>query len=76
MNTAYTLIRRHCHNQLVERGWPDDLDIETNLSYCQGDGVAFYGRIHTCCILKLLPELAGRGYLSEQDWREVDDCIG
>ncbi len=76
MNTAYTLIRRHCHNQLVERGWPDDLDIETNLSYCQGDGVAFYGRIHTCCILKLLPEMAGRGYLSEQDWREVDDCIG
>ncbi|EIZ2183948.1 hypothetical protein E7W39_04005 [Cronobacter sakazakii] len=76
MNTAYTLIRRHCHNQLVERGWPDDLDIETNLSYCQGDGVAFYGRIHTYCILKLLPELAGRGYLSEQDWREMDNCIG
>ncbi|EOW6411126.1 MULTISPECIES: hypothetical protein [Cronobacter] len=76
MNTAYTLIRRHCHNQLVERGWPDDLDIETNLSYCQGDGVAFYGRIHTYCIIQLLPGLAGRGYLSEQDWQEMDDCIG
>ncbi|QMV54154.1 hypothetical protein [Ewingella americana] len=41
MNTAYTLIVRHCHNQLVARGWPASMEISANLSYRQGTASHF-----------------------------------
>lgn len=71
MNTAYTLIVRHCHNQLVARDWPDNMSIDTHLSYSQGDGVAFYGRLNTDALVSILPALERRGHLSEQAASEL-----
>jgi len=71
MNTAYTLIIRHCHNQLVARSWPDNMSIDTHLSYSQGDGVAFYGRLNTDALVSILPALERRGHLSEQTASEL-----
>lgn len=65
MNTAYTLIVRHCHNQLVARDWPATMDVTANLSYRQGDGVAFYGRINANELCVLLAALEGRGVIAE-----------
>lgn len=39
-------ISEHFAYKLKEKGFPTD-DIEYSLSYCQGDGMAFYGRIST-----------------------------
>lgn len=76
MNTAYALINRLFCNSLISHGWPDDLELDTNLSHCQGDGVAFYGRVHTGCILRLLAALTERGHLSEQERQILDESIG
>lgn len=75
MNTAYTLIVRHCHNQLVARGWPASMEISANLSYRQGDGVAFYGRLDTHALLALLPVLAVRGVITEAVAGELSTVI-
>ncbi len=39
------MIKDYIQHRLVELGYPDDLTIEFSLGYCQGDGVAFYGKI-------------------------------
>ncbi|MBN3263004.1 NgrC [Pectobacterium brasiliense] len=65
METAYLMITRHCRNTLCERQWPTTLEVAANLSYSQGDGVAFYGRLDKKDLLRLLPALRKRGHLSE-----------
>lgn len=76
MNTAYSLVNRHFRKILLAHGWPDDLDLDINLSYCQGDGVAFYGRVHTGCILTLLTALTEHGHLDEQEREILDKAVG
>lgn len=76
MNTAYSLVNRHFRKILIAHGWPDDLDLDINLSYCQGDGVAFYGRVHTGCILTLLAALTEHGHLSEAERGILDEAVG
>ncbi|MFC1040772.1 hypothetical protein ACFGWM_03400 [Pasteurella multocida] len=39
------ILHTYFNSQLVNAGLPDDLEICWSLSYCQGDGVAFYGNI-------------------------------
>lgn len=39
------------------KGFPSDLTIEWSLSYCQGDGVAFYGQLSIDECAELLPKL-------------------
>jgi len=46
--------------QLAERGF-EETDVYWSLGYCQGDGVAFYGRVH------------GES-LKEKDGGETADC--
>ncbi|MDU8924331.1 hypothetical protein RYD26_05310 [Pasteurellaceae bacterium LIM206] len=40
-----TILQTYFDNKLVEAGFPGGLKIEYSLSYCQGDGMAFYGDI-------------------------------
>lgn len=40
-------------NELVKAGFPEDLNVEYSLSYCQGDGVAFYGYLDTKDLINL-----------------------
>lgn len=63
MNNAYRFIHRHTRNTLIARGWPTEMDIQTNLSYSQGDGVAFYGRLSASELALLLPDIALRGLM-------------
>ena len=76
MNTAYSLVNRHFCKILIAHGWPDDLDLDINLSYCQGDGVAFYGRVYTGCILTLLAALTEHGHLSVAERVILDEAVG
>lgn len=39
------IVTEHFKNRLSGLGYPDDLQVEWSLSYCQGDGMAFYGRL-------------------------------
>ena len=77
MNTAYRFIHRHTRNTLVARGWPTEMDIQTRLSYSQGDGVAFYGSLTAAQLVHLLPEIALRGLMDDRNMRElVDEVAG
>ncbi|PJG82794.1 hypothetical protein [Caviibacterium pharyngocola] len=40
-----TILQDFFNHKLVEAGFPDGLNIEYSLSYCQGDGMAFYGTL-------------------------------
>ncbi|MEZ6878308.1 hypothetical protein [Enterobacter sp. KBR-315C3_2022] len=77
MNTAYRFIHRHTRNTLIARGWPAEMDIQTRLSYSQGDGVAFYGSLTAAQLVHLLPEIALRGLMDDRNMRElVDEVAG
>ncbi|MGX2950669.1 hypothetical protein ACWIUA_07180 [Ursidibacter sp. B-7004-1] len=41
------ILTAYFNSQLVNAGLPDDLEINWSLSYCQGDGVAFYGTLYS-----------------------------
>ncbi|MFZ7240844.1 hypothetical protein ACLSYN_07225 [Avibacterium avium] len=41
------ILHTYFDNKLVEAGFPSELTIESSLSYSQGDGVAFYGRLYS-----------------------------
>ncbi|HDR2357177.1 TPA: hypothetical protein QCH65_004424, partial [Enterobacter roggenkampii] len=71
MNTAYRFIHRHTRNTLIARGWPAEMDIQTRLSYSQGDGVAFYGSLTSAQLVHLLPEIALRGLMDDRNMREL-----
>ena len=75
MNTAHTLIIRHCRNQLIARGWPSSLEVDTNQHYRAGDGVAFYGKLETKTLLALLPVLQAKGLLDENAVAELKETI-
>ncbi|HHW7520678.1 TPA: hypothetical protein ACU18R_002439 [Mannheimia haemolytica] len=51
------LLQTYFQQQLVTAGFPDDLKIEYSLSHCQGDGVAFYGRLGTDDLIQLFNHL-------------------
>lgn len=53
------MLEQHFRRTLKNLGYPDDLKIEWSLGYCQGDGVAFYGRIGLDEIHALLQRLYG-----------------
>lgn len=40
-----TELKRYFNHRLTQLGYDDDMDIRYNLGYCQGDGMAFYGKI-------------------------------
>ncbi|HCL8067261.1 hypothetical protein JJQ50_08895 [Enterobacter cloacae] len=71
INTAYHFIHRHTRNTLIARGWPAEMDIQTRLSYSQGDGVAFYGSLTSAQLVHLLPEIALRGLMDDRNMREL-----
>jgi len=77
MTTVYRFIHRHTRNTLIARGWPEDMDIQTRLSYSQGDGVAFYGSLTAAHLVHLLPEIALRGLMDDRNMRVlVDEVAG
>lgn len=47
----------YLHAKLLERGFPAELKLYYSLSYCQGDGVAFYGSLSKAALENLLPYL-------------------
>ena len=47
------ILHAYFNSQLVNAGLPDGLKIEWSLSYCQGDGKAFYGNINYSQWIKL-----------------------
>ncbi|MEL7630884.1 hypothetical protein AAGW04_18070 [Pectobacterium aroidearum] len=51
------------------------MEIATNLSYSQGDGVAFYGRLNAEDLIRLLPALHQRGHLSDLALIELTEEI-
>ncbi|MFJ5375202.1 hypothetical protein ACIPTP_22005 [Pectobacterium versatile] len=75
MSTTYLMVTRHCCNELAARQWPVTMEIAANLSYSQGDGVAFYGRLNTEDLIRLLPALHQRGHLSDLALIELTEEI-
>ena len=75
MSNAYRFIHRHTRNTLVARRWPAEMDIQTNLSYSQGDGVAFYGRLSANELVLLLPEIALRGLMDDGAMQTLRELI-
>lgn len=75
MSNAYRFIHRHTRNTLTARGWPAELDVQTNLSYSQGDGVAFYGRLSANDLVLLLPEIALRGLMEGSVMQSLRELI-
>lgn len=51
------LLHAYFSSQLVDAGFPDDLDIHWSLGYCQGDGMAFYGRISFTEMIELVRKI-------------------
>lgn len=51
------MINDHFKHRLVTLGYPDDLQIEFSLGHCQGDGVAFYGKIGNEAAERLMKRL-------------------
>lgn len=47
----------YLRENLIERGFPKDLNLYYSLSYSQGDGVAFYGSLSKEALENLLPYL-------------------
>lgn len=40
-----SVLSTYFRNALVKAGFPEELKVEYSLSYCQGDGIAFYGTL-------------------------------
>ena len=51
------VLTAYFNSQLVNAGFPDDLEINWSLGHCQGDGVAFYGKITHICWLGLFQRI-------------------
>lgn len=51
------ILHAYFNSQLVNAGLPDGLKIEWSLSYCQGDGMAFYGNINYSQWIKLFSHI-------------------
>ncbi|OOS00899.1 hypothetical protein B0187_00985 [Haemophilus paracuniculus] len=51
------ILQTYLNQQLVKAGFPDGLKIEYHLDYCQGDGVAFYGRLYQEDLIRLFNHL-------------------
>ncbi|AWW69153.1 hypothetical protein C4O89_07515 [Mannheimia haemolytica] len=49
-----SVLNTYFKHALVKAGFPDTLDMEYSLSHCQGDGVAFYGRLGTDDLMSIL----------------------
>lgn len=75
MSNAYRFIHRQTRNTLTARGWPAEMDIQTNLSYSQGDGVAFYGRLSASELVLLLPGIALRGLMEDTAMQTLRELI-
>lgn len=75
MNAFNNLFNRHCQNTLLAHGWPEDLELDYSLRYCQGDGVAFYGVLHDKEILTLLSGLLKDTHITEKLAEEVAEVI-
>ncbi|HHW7566915.1 TPA: hypothetical protein ACU21S_000193 [Mannheimia haemolytica] len=52
-----SVLNTYFKHALVKAGFPDTLDMEYSLSHCQGDGVAFYGRLGTDDLIQLFNHL-------------------
>ncbi|WP_289365480.1 hypothetical protein [Mannheimia haemolytica] len=52
-----SVLNTYFKHALVKAGFPDTLDIEYSLIHCQGDGVAFYGRLGTDDLIQLFNNL-------------------
>lgn len=48
-----SVLNTYFRNELVKAGFPEHLEVEYSLSYCQGDGVAFYGYLDTEDLINL-----------------------
>ncbi|MFC6674000.1 NgrC [Marinobacterium aestuariivivens] len=51
------MLQDYFQHRLVSLGYPEDFTVEYSLGYCQGDGVAFYGRIDDDSAEKLMKRL-------------------
>ncbi|TDB44294.1 NgrC [Photorhabdus luminescens subsp. mexicana] len=51
------MIKQHFQNELIKRGYPENLTIEYSLGYCQGDGMAFYGDLGVDDVKALMKRL-------------------
>lgn len=51
------LLTAYFKRELVSAGFPDDLQVEWSLSYCQGDGMAFYGDLSFDDLVTLSPKI-------------------
>ncbi|HDL5009559.1 TPA: hypothetical protein PXA24_002360 [Mannheimia haemolytica] len=52
-----SVLNTYFKHALVKAGFPDTLNIEYSLNHCQGDGVAFYGRLGTDDLIQLFNHL-------------------
>ena len=51
------ILTSYFNTQLINAGFPDDLEINWSLGHCQGDGMAFYGKITHICWLGLFQRI-------------------
>lgn len=51
------LLQTYFQHKLASAGFPDNLVIEYSLSYCQGDGMAFYGTLYRDDLVRLFNHL-------------------
>lgn len=52
-----SVLSTYIRNTLVKAGFPEYLEVEYSLSYCQGDGVAFYGYLDSEDLINLFNNL-------------------
>ncbi|MDH3001507.1 hypothetical protein A1D23_13230 [Chelonobacter oris] len=72
-------LTQYFQTKLTQAGYPSELDIEWSLSYCQGDGVAFYGDIDddslTALFTRYLKECEQLNEVTKQqalnDWEHI-----
>ncbi|GJA78130.1 NgrC [Aeromonas hydrophila] len=69
------MIKQHFQNELVKHGYPTDLTIEYSLGYCQGDGMACYGRLGVDDVQALMKRLLGTGQGSTDAVRRVKNLM-
>ncbi|MEL4886732.1 hypothetical protein N6P31_06525 [Pectobacterium betavasculorum] len=66
MNEFNIVMRDNVQDLLTEAGWPE-MEVDYSLSYCQGDGVAFYGSLHSGEMVELFAALVRQGYLTNRE---------
>ncbi|MDU4190132.1 MULTISPECIES: NgrC [Aeromonas] len=69
------MIKQHFQNELVKHGYPTDLTIEYSLGYCQGDGMACYGRLGVDDVQALIKRLFGTEQGSTDAVRRVKNLM-